>query len=398
MSFPNISSIIVSSNTKERIPEMVKRGESTPRSNEFNNNNKKNIAEVINKQYGDTWLDWISRREDEIEKSNMTDSEKAEYYKMLEGLWNYRKEYLASKREYEIARERDRKDIDTKLDEVINYINEQAKKDPNTTKAEVDARTMERRMEHREALREREAYEEWLRQNRYRTEAQAWDDQHSPQSRKAYGFSSETKEPTAYFQQEQETWHDYNQRIAKNESMAVIAQFIPKIEGQTANEYSKLIAKIHDQFFPRKTNENDADYEQRIRTASEEGSFQLAVAKALINSQSEADQAINFILTRIEKYEKKLAQNSDMGPDQRKDIKEKLKVLKIRVLNLAISSERQEKDKEAEKAKDLHREDLKTRLIMQKIREEKARRIRARFRWMGHIVMKLMNHEKSEQQ
>lgn len=353
---------------------MAKRGESVPRNNEQNDNR-------VDKQYGDAWLNWISRREDEIKKSDRADSEKAEYHKMLEGLWNYRKEHLASERGYEIARERDRKNIDTKLDEVINYINKQAKNDPNTTKADVDTRIAERRMEHREALREMEAYEEWLRRNRYRTEAQAWDDQHSPQSRKAYGFSSETKEPAVYFRQEQETRHDYNQRIAKNDSMAVIAQFIPKIEGQTANEYSKLIAKIYDQSFPRKTSENGADYEQRIKTAFEKGDFQVAVADALIDSQSEADQAADLILTQIENYDKELAQNPDMGLDQR------VKQLKKKILELAISSEQQEKAKEAEEAKSLHREDLRIRLTMQKVKEEKARRIRARFRRLGRIAM-----------
>lgn len=375
---------------------MSRHGERAPVSSEQNNGGRDN----------DKWLKWISLREEQIENSDKDDSEKGDYRKMFKELRDYRNKLLDKKEKdnkgvmdmdrtnyddemdrikYDNERGRTRKELDDRFDEVTKYIRKHYKKD------EANVRIAERTHAYEAAKKNINDYEEWLQQNSSRTEARAWADQHS--RRQYYGFKA--KEPEVYFRQQQETQHDYERRLARNEGIAIISEFIPRIGErngeedlsyvQTTDEYFAYLSKIYDQF-PRVVGENDEKYKQSIETAFQNGNLQLAATRALIDPWSEVDQEIEKGLALIETAEKILAGDRDLEPEQRKNLEESLIQHKKIIFEYAVKVEEKQRNEREKEAREVHREELKFQRDMRMIEKEKAARRRERFRRLGRLT------------
>lgn len=372
--------------TRRKALKMSKHGEKAPVSSEQNNGGRDN----------DKWLKWISLREEQIENSDKDDSEKDEYRRMLGGLRDYRNKLLDEKMvsgaKYISERERTKKELDDRFKEVTGHIRKHYKNN------EATARIAERKRAYEAAKKDIDGYEEWLRRNRFRNEARAWEDQHSQQLRNTYGYTGETKEPEVYFRQQQETWHDYERRLAKNDSITIIMEFIPRIGGhvarddssyaQTTKEYFAYLSKIYDQF-PRGVGEDNEKYKQRIETAFQNGDLQLAATRALIDPWSEIDQAIETGLTLIETEEEMLASDRDIEPEQRKNLEERVKQHKKNIFKNAVKAEEMQRNREEKETRDTHREGLKLQRYRRIIEKEKAARRRERFRRLGRLASAL---------
>ena len=76
------------------------------------------------------------------------------------------------------------------------------------------------------------------------------------------------------------------------------------------------------------------------------GDLQLAAARALIDPQSELDEVIKLLIVKIEGYEKELAQDPYMDPEQRKKKELQIREKKIQIYERAVRIERVEKQAE----------------------------------------------------
>ncbi len=125
------------------------------------------------------------------------------------------------------------------------------------------------------------------------------------------------------------------------DSMTTIANCIPKIEGQTGQEYAEYITKIHNQI-PKEKNEDDAIYRQRILNAYNNGDLQFFAAHALIDPWSEADIAIERCLSRITELQKRLRETPNISQEQQDYIRSQLKKAKLGLYKIAIDAERED--------------------------------------------------------
>lgn len=289
-------------------------------------------------QEDDKWLKWIKLREKQIKSSSKSNSEKDEYLKMLEGLRDHRNKLL---------------------DEEA-HMNE---------------------------------YEKWLRRNRFRNEAQAWEDQHSQQPGEIHDDVSSTTEPALHPKQEQETWREYRERTMSNEDMATIAEFIPIIRAdektqqkykdfisrylanvekdkkdnfnkavmnmrdQTPEEYSHLISKIYEHF-PRKSSkgetETQEDYRRRIEGYYKSGDLQFTAAMIMGLPQYEDYNTIN---NELKKREKKLKEAS-ITSKERKSVEEEMGELKNSAFILTSLGGIYKEYVEAKRDREVHGRDL----------------------------------------
>lgn len=379
---------------------MSKRGEGAPRNNDQGGN--------------DVWLKWIDSREKQINASNKDKSEKNDYLNMLEELRDYRVKQITPEIEYKKARSDATNLIDSRLKEVTHFINNKAKKDPEFAK-KAKEQIRERQREHDRALREMESYDLWLERNKDRSDAQAWDDQHK-RIKKIYGYASETQEPDAYFQQEQETKHDYEDRLTKNESMAIITAYIPKSEAAKfipeifvdnkhpgrinvpysketgAKKYFDLIKEVYEQF-PRKERENREDYRRRIETASANGNLQFAVVKSVVDPKSEVGQETNERIEAIEELEKK-ATSSPLSAQEKADCQKELQKEKLELYKKAIDAIQYSVTEKEARDRGIYLEDLRVKHAFDELKKEKAQRKKARYQWIGRLARLLSRNKK----
>lgn len=370
-----------------------------------------------NNQGNDIWLEWIEKNEERIKnKKSMDESSRTNYLNMYKDLRDYRNSRLASKERYENTRARDRRLLDRNFDEVTQYIKKQGKDDPRFTKEDVKERIAEQRTIYREALDEIDEYEKWLQDKRYRTDARAWEEQHSRPRRTGY-FRDEV-EPSLYFQGEQETRRDYVERLVENDSMSIITEFFPKKEAakffpeiiiekrpdRISSEYSNqiaskkyfsLIKEIYDQF-PRKEHENNSNYKQRIKEAVESGDFQLAVARNVINSEPEVDQEIEERAERIKELEVKVADET-IPAKERLRCKKDLREQKLELYEKVIEAIQNYYTEERKKARENYYEDLEVRRTIKNINKERVRRRKGRYQRIGQLAGSVFKRKRREQ-
>ena len=359
-----------------------------------------------NNQGNDIWLEWIEKNEERIKNSkSMDESSRTDYLNMYKDLRDYRNSRLASRERYENTRARDRRLLDRNFDEVTQYIKKQEKDDPRFTKEDAKERIAEQRTIYREALDEIDEYEKWLQDKRYRTDARAWEEQHSRPRRTGY-FRDEV-EPSLYFQGEQETRRDYVERLVENDSMSIITEFFPKKEAakffpeiiieerpdRISSEYSNriaskkyfsLIKEIYEQF-PRKEHENNSNYRQRIKEAVESGDFQLAVARNVINSEPEVDQEIEERVERIKELEVKVADETIPAKDRLR-CKKNLREQKLELYEKVIEAIQNYYAEERKKARENYYEDLEERRTIENINKERVRRRKGRYQRIGQLA------------
>ncbi|MBR2544450.1 hypothetical protein IKF04_04095 [Candidatus Saccharibacteria bacterium] len=130
-----------------------------------------------------------------------------------------------------------------------------------------------------------------------------------------------------------------NPRWIPGDGMVTISNLIPRIEGQTGQEYAEYITKIHKQI-PKEENETDAVYGRRILDAYNDGDLQFLAARALIDPQSEVDIAIEQRLSRITEIEKRLKENPSTSQEAYDRAKRQLKEAKLKLYEIATDAER----------------------------------------------------------
>ena len=130
-----------------------------------------------------------------------------------------------------------------------------------------------------------------------------------------------------------------NPRWISGDGMITIANLIPRIEGQTGQEYAEYITKIHKQI-PKEENETDAAYGQRILDAYNDGNLQLFAARALIDPQSEIDIVIERYLSMVTELEKRLDETPNTSQEKYDRAKRQLKEAKLKLYEIATNAER----------------------------------------------------------
>lgn len=253
--------------------------------------------------------------------------------------------------------EQQRQDIENKYKDDVEFILGKVKTNPNFTKADAEEQIKERRSiydrELDELKKQKKQYyplREWYDRAKIRSESSTSNREYydslsgdlagQAQSGQEDGLSDEY-----YPKEDWETAREYKDRLVRNENLTVISEIIPRIEDQPTKDYSDYISKICEQF-PRETNEDITVYRERIGLAYHTGNLQLAAANALIDPQSELDEAIKLLIVKIEGYEKELAQDPYMDPRQRKNIELQIKEKKIQIYEAAVRIERVEKQAE----------------------------------------------------
>lgn len=302
---------------EERIKKgfKVNKGEGSPRDNERDNENDDNM-----------WL-------------NMFDSDDFDKPKIPELGYGY---------------EQQRKHIEDNYKDDVEFILRKVKKNPNFTMADAEAQIKERRLiydrELDELKKQYDPLREWYDKAKVRSESSTSNQEYydslsgdlagQAQSSQEDGLSDEY-----YPKEDWETARGYKDRLVRNENLTVISEIIPRIEDQPTKDYSDYISKICEQF-PRETNEDVAVYRERIKLAYDVGDLQLAAARALIDPQSELDEVIKLLIVKIEGYEKELAQDPYMDPEQRKKKELQIREKKIQIYERAVRIERVEKQAE----------------------------------------------------
>lgn len=253
--------------------------------------------------------------------------------------------------------EQQRQDIENKYKDDVEFILGRVKTNPNFTKADAEAQIKERRSiydrELDELKKQKKQYyplREWYDRAKIRSESSTSNQEYydslsgdlagQAQSGQEDGLSDEY-----YPKEDWETAREYKDRLVRNENLTVISEIIPRIEDQPTKDYSDYISKICEQF-PRETNEDVAVYRGRIKLAYDVGDLQLAAARALIDPQSELDEVIKLLIVKIEGYEKELAQDPYMDPEQRKKKELQIREKKIQIYERAVRIERVEKQAE----------------------------------------------------
>ena len=309
---------------EERIKKgfKVNKGEGSPRDNERNNENDDNM-----------WL-------------NMFGSEDFGKPKIPElGHWY----------------EQQRKHIEDNYKDDVEFILGKVKTNPNFTMADAEEQIKERRSiydrELDELKKQKKQYyplREWYDKAKTRSESSTsnqeyYDKYHDSLSGNLAGQARSSQEDGLsdeyYPKEDWETAREYKDRLVRNENLTVVSEIIPRIEDQPTKDYSDYISKICEQF-PRETNEDVAVYRERIKLAYDVGDLQLAAARALIDPQSELDEVIKLLIVKIEDYEKELAQDPYMDPEQRKKKELQIREKKIQIYERAVRIERMEKQAE----------------------------------------------------
>lgn len=150
-----------------------------------------------------------------------------------------------------------------------------------------------------------------------------------------------------------ETLSDYEKRLDRNKCMATIAEFVPRVEGQTVREYSELIAKIYEKF-PMGAGEDDSKYRSRIKTAFENDELYEVIINNLADPFSRVGRTLKAALRYIRKTKYDLA-NTDMSEENREITERYSRQLKDDLL-ANVHQAKIEEDKKA------HREELKAEL------------------------------------
>ncbi len=341
------------------------------------NDAQKNETVWIDRYKNDKILQWIEKRRAQLANAEDHPST-TEGLKILDELYARRQKTLegfSEKREYNNMLKNFTDHAYDEFRDDVDYIREKVKKDPSFTKDDAEKQIAEREAVYRERIDEIGRYNEWLRDKRYRINGPA------PKAQ-----PNDIAETPVYFQKEQETSHDYEERMINNENIAVITSLIPIIradaktkdnyrdfiskyvvvddkgrrgvlngivdnmKNQTPEEYSDLILEICRRF-PRKSNENQEAYEKRMRENYERGDLQFAAAKIMGYPQ------IDDVDREIKKAEKRMNLDTTT-PEERKQLEEWVKARKNLAFTAANIIRMYDNATETKEAKESHRENL----------------------------------------